>query len=320
MQLPDHVQAGITSLLDGVSTQDLAEAYRALSERYRRADTASSFQLTSDTEALAYTAARMPATFGACLTALQEIARMRPDISPRTLLDIGSGPGTSTLAAHSVWPGILNHATLIEPNAWLRQTALTLLKATGIAAQIQGCTADKASLDGAHDLVTASYVLNEMSDDEKIPLIDRMWAAAGDTLIVIEAGTPLGAAIVTKVRDRLLGKGAHVVAPCPHELTCPLASGQTRWCHFSVRVERSSLHRRIKTDGGLGYEDERFSWIAMSRTPALQPRARLLGHPHGQKVTTLELCRQDGTFGTESFSKRDAEYKIARKLKWGDAL
>jgi len=95
----------------------------------------------------------------------------------------------------------------------------------------------------AADLVTVSYVLGELTDAQQRDLVARAAAAAG-LLMIVEPGTPAGYARVIAARDQLVGLGHTVVAPCPHQEPCPLASGD--WCHFGVRVNRTALHRRIK--------------------------------------------------------------------------
>jgi ribosomal protein RSM22 (predicted rRNA methylase) len=82
--------------------------------------------------------------------------------------------------------------------------------------------------------------------------------AARVALVVIEPGTPRGAGAIRTIREELLAAGAHMLAPCPAAMPCPLAAPD--WCHFAARVERSSLHRRIK-EGALGYEDEKYSYV-----------------------------------------------------------
>ncbi len=311
--LPIALRQSIDDLLEGVSTAGLAQSYQDLSLRYRRQDQ-SSLQIRDDMEALAYMAARLPATYAAMADICSRVAAALPDFTPRSLLDLGAGPGTATLAALDEWPG-LSDLRLIEPNPHLRAIAAKLLPAS--AAPLDGTLQSRAAYPA--DLVVVSYVLNELAEADLEAQIARLWADTQGVLIIAEPGTPLGYDVVLRARAILLALGAHLVAPCPHALACPL-QGTSRWCHFSVRAPRSSLHRRIKGDAGLGYEDEKFSYLAASREPVALPRARLIGHPHGSKLVELELCESGGQATTRIVSKRDDDYKKARKASWGDAL
>lgn len=319
MQLPDTLRAAIDCLMTGKSTQDLARHYQVISERYRRESAASSFQIESENEALAYTAARLPATYAAVAHACTQTSLALPNFSPATLLDIGAGPGTATLAGLQTWPESLTTATLLEPNTYLRSISEHLVASTGLSPAYQAQPLAAAELDSVHDLVLASYVLNEIPDIQIEDQMERIWNVTGQTLILIEPGTPLGFSIILRARQKLLELGANIAAPCPHHHVCPLA-GKERWCHMSARIERSALHKKVKGDSVLGYEDEKFSYLVASRTPSHSPKSRLLGHPHGQKVIELELCNDDGSFTSETISKRDQRYKSSRKARWGDGI
>ena len=63
----------------------------------------------------------------------------------------------------------------------------------------------------------------------------------GDTLLIIEPGTPAGYARMIALRSQLIASGAHVAAPCPHQAPCPLATPD--WCHFAQRLPRSRAHK-----------------------------------------------------------------------------
>lgn len=94
------------------------------------------------------------------------------------------------------------------------------------------------------DLVTVSYVLNELTDGDRGALVAEA-ARAGQAVVIVEPGTPDGYQRVIEARDVLIGAGLRVAAPCPHSGACPIEPG-TDWCHFAARVSRSSLHRQVK--------------------------------------------------------------------------
>jgi ribosomal protein RSM22 (predicted rRNA methylase) len=112
-----------------------------------------------------------------------------------------------------------------------------------------------------YDLVVLSYVLTELSPAAIAQTVDRAWEATAGTLVLIMPGTPAGYAKIINARTQLLQSGGHVVAPCPHDLPCPLEG--TAWCHFAVRLARSQVHKNAK-QGQLGFEDEKFSYVAVS--------------------------------------------------------
>jgi ribosomal protein RSM22 (predicted rRNA methylase) len=149
--------------------------------------------------------------------------------------------------------------------------------------------------------------------------LERLWALTADILVIIEPGTSAGWQRILDARRQLIAHGAHVIAPCPHASACPLQPPD--WCHFAQRVARSRLHRQAKT-AELSWEDEKFSYIAVSRTPISSAAARIIARPRkaGGHVT-LKLCRADGSVGQKLFSRRDgAPFKRAWRSDWGSSL
>src|SRR5580700_3894579 len=109
MNLPDDLRLALSSELATTSTsqKNMANVAAGLSTRYRTKPEQASGEgafLRSQADVLAYTAYRMPATFAAVYATLVEIHLRRPDWHPRTLLDVGSGPGTAMWATSEIWP------------------------------------------------------------------------------------------------------------------------------------------------------------------------------------------------------------------------
>jgi ribosomal protein RSM22 (predicted rRNA methylase) len=169
------------------------------------------------------------------------------------------------------------------------------------------------------DLVALSYVLGELAPAAIEPLIERLWELSEDVLLVVEPGTPAGWQRVLQVRDRLIARGAHILAPCPHAERCPLVAPD--WCHFSRRVARSRTHRLAK-EADVPWEDEKFIYLAVSRRPNDAPTARVLTRPRAASGTVrLKLCCPGGQIEERLLTRRRGDdYRIARRVDWGDRL
>jgi ribosomal protein RSM22 (predicted rRNA methylase) len=145
-----------------------------------------------------------------------------------------------------------------------------------------------------------------------------LWAKTRDTLLVVEPGTPAGYARILALRQQLIASGAQVAAPCPHDGKCPLAAPD--WCHFTQRLPRLRAHMQIK-GAELPFEDEKFSYVALTRMRVARRPARVLAQPVVSKVEVVaKLCTADGLALTGIPSRAKASYARARRWRWGDAV
>ena len=294
-------------LLEGVSRKELEARAAKLSAAYRAGGTSAT--VVDRMDALAYLVARFPATHAAAQAVLQRTLEVIPQFSPSSLLDVGAGPGTVALAARTVWPK-LDAITLLEPNGTFRKLAEELLPDATIMAAGLGDALPPV------DLVTAGYVLAELNLSQ-IPKVAReLWQAAKAMLVLIEPGTPEGFARIRAAREALIAEGAHVVAPCTHDFACPMSGDD--WCHFSQRLARSRDHMMVKA-ASVPFEDERYSYLAVSRAPVAHAGGRIVKPPIEQKpAVLLPLCDKSG-LRMEVAPRRDKEkFRIARKKIWGD--
>lgn len=321
MQLPNDLRLALERSLRGIAPKQLATVAAELSARYREGharDQATFLRTPQDVSA--YTATRMPATWAAAYAALHATARRQPDWQPCSHLDIGAGPGTAAWAATAIWP-TLERISLLERDATMIKLGREFA-AQAQSAALRSASWTQADLAGQwqappHDLVTLAYVLGELPQSKHSALVERLWSVTGATLVIIEPGTPRGFELLRAVRAQLIAAGAHILAPCPHAAACPMANGD--WCHFSQRIERTKIHRAIK-GAELGYEDEKFSYVAVSRQPAGPIAARVLRHPQSQPGRIgLELCTLAG-LQQRTVTKRDPGWREARGLDWGDEL
>lgn len=321
MRLPDAIERAIDVEASGVQGKALARAAESLSARYRERPGEPSPISTplTDIERLAYVVVRAPATFAAVSAVLGELRQRAPDLRVGSLLDLGAGPGAATWAALAERDH-LERATLIERDRGF----IDLGKRLCDRQEIEWLTADldqpAASVPWpAHDLVILSYALGELPDRRGV--VERAWNATRVALIVIEPGTPFHFARLLETRDALIRAGAFIVAPCPHALACPMAG--VDWCHMPARVERTSLHRRLKA-AALPYEDEKFSYVIALREPVSastqRAPARIVQRPDVQKgFITLPLCTPAGLQRAGVPRSRRDDFRRARKAAWGDA-
>ncbi|MEU0083569.1 small ribosomal subunit Rsm22 family protein [Streptomyces sp. NPDC006274] len=319
----DTLRVALARLLDGLPPTLAARAVERLIANYRGETPTAAPILRDRGDVVAYAAYRMPATFEAVRAALDALRAAVPGWAPGTHTDIGGGTGAASWAVADVWDGAPT-TTVLD---WA-EPALALGRELAAASQVP-------SLRDAHwqrsrisatlriestDLVTVSYVLNELTPADRAAVVAEA-ARAARAVVVVEPGTPDGYARIIEARDALITAGLRIAAPCPHSAACPIEPGSD-WCHFAARVSRSSLHRQIK-GGSLPYEDEKFSYVAATRTP-LEPEpvaARVTRKPQIRKgLVLLDLCTRDEGLRRDTVTKRHgARYKDARDAEWGDA-
>ena len=318
MEFPVALTNAIQQLAARYPMAQLKNAAEEISRRYRQETGRGKTLLRGDVEAAAYALARMPATFGAVAAAL-EYTLEATDFAPKTLLDVGAGTGAACWAADALLP--LEQVTCLEREAAMRQLGQelmregseTLQEAEWLAADL---TAD-APLPKA-ELVVASYVVGELSSETRWAVLQKLWEAAEGMLLIIEPGTPAAFAQIEEMRRKLVQRGAHIAAPCPHEQPCRLM--EQDWCHFTCRVPRSRLHKLLK-GGDAPYEDEKFSYLALTKFAVCHDKARILRHPQIAKGQIgLTLCGINENQSIFVKKKDGALFKIARKAKCGDAI
>jgi ribosomal protein RSM22 (predicted rRNA methylase) len=248
---------------------------------------------------------------------------MAPGFAPKTLLDAGAGTGAASWAATELWPSLKGVAWLDASPPFL---ALAARLAAGGAPALREAEARRADLTAPGDwprgdLVVASYALAEIATDRQAQVVGALWVACDGVLALVEPGTPAGYRRILEARATLIAAGASVLAPCPHEATCPLMGED--WCHFSVRLPRSRDHRLAK-GAEVPFEDERFAYLVAARPGVVAgPRGpRILAPPRvGKPGIALKLCTPEGAVEARVVPKRDKPaYATARRLGWGDTL
>jgi ribosomal protein RSM22 (predicted rRNA methylase) len=316
--LPAELKAALDAKLQGLSRNDIASRAALISRTYR--DGGGSGAIRSEADALAYALARMPATYAAVVASLNALCEIAPDFAPHSLLDVGAGPGTASWAAAATFPSLQSFA-LLDANAALRALALDLAKASTRLGDLNYRSGEALAAladTEAADLVIASYLIGELDDAQRPKLAERLWSKTRGTLLVVEPGTPAGYARIIAFRQQLIAAGAHVAAPCPHDGRCPLTAPD--WCHFTQRLARSRAHKQVK-GAELPFEDEKFCYLALTRTPVALRPSRVLAQPHlGKAEVTAKLCTPDG-LKSEKVPRRDkTAYARARRWRWGNAV
>lgn len=316
MELPPELQTAILTVTQDYCHEELVKEAVTISRRYRSDDRSGQRLLTRESEAAAYAAARMPATFGAINTVLQDIADRGGDI--KTVTDIGAGTGAAAWAADHVFN--LDKITCLEREACMRVIGKRLMSGAEIGRKTVWLPFNLATeeISIPADLVIAGYILNELSPEARQRAIVNLWRSTKGTLAIIEPGTPAGYRNILSAREALIAMGGHIWAPCPHENTCPLTEND--WCHFACRVTRTKQHRLLK-GGSAPYEDEKFSFLIAGRRPAEKTDARVLRHPITRPGRIdLRLCTPEG-IENKTVSKRDkAAFQAAKKAGWGSRI
>lgn len=322
--LPSDLKAALARRAHGVSRKAVAERAAAQSRNYRAGG--GSQRIGTADDVLAYAFSRLPATYAAVTAVFNSMRETLPAFAPRTMLDVGAGPGTAVFAAVQAFESLAG-IRLIDTNAGLRNLALTLMAEADSAALRQVVEAQSYRQGDAlglladsepADLVTASYAAGEIAAGDLVRFTRLLWAATAGALVIVMPGTPEGYASMLRMRAELIAAGAHVATPCPHERPCPLRPPD--WCHFAQRLPRSRDHLLIK-GADVPFEDEKFSYVVLSRTKPQSVAARVLAPPKVTKsVVTAKLCKEGGLEVDAASTREPEAYRRFKSWRWGDGV
>lgn len=304
----EELDRAIESLVGAIPPRVLLKASEALSRAYREARGSRTI-FENAASRIAYLAVRCPATFGAVSAVLRELP-----IAPATWLDLGAGPGAASWAAAAEFQS-LRSFTLIEKNPEAIAIGKQLAESHPLLQQAKWLSASLPLDLPPADAAILSYSLGEF--ERPMQLIDCWWKALIPFLVIVEPGTPRGFSVIKKARDQIISLGGFLIAPCTHALRCPLKEND--WCHFSVRIARSRLHRYLK-GGTLGYEDEKYSYLIASKNPLQLSGSRILRPPQKNSGhVRLALCTSSGNVAEITIGRSQEFYRKARNASWGDA-
>src|SRR4051794_12697576 len=215
--LPDALRDGIEEILDCADRSLLPQAAARISDAYRSGGAAAARAARTRDDVAAYLATRAPATYAAALETFHQMAHMRPDWAPRTLVDLGAGPGIATWAAAATWPTI-SGGILVEAEPEMARAGRSLAARGGaMLRDAEWTVADAGAARAGADLVIASYLIGELTPSTLDAFVARAWGLAADTLVIVEPGTTAGYERVLSARDSVVATGGFVLAPCPHE-------------------------------------------------------------------------------------------------------
>lgn len=237
-----------------------------------------------DREAIAYASSRTQAIYGVTLRVLKEIAKLDPDSHPETMLDFGSGLGTAIWAANEVWGESLYEYQSVDVSQEMGELA-RVLRTDGesqdsdisVPELIPGVYFKQylpVSNRVQYDIITSAYSLSELPTLSILrQTLASLWRKTKKYLILIEVGSQAGFNVISEARDFILQAKnwtasdeyleGHVVAPCPHDQSCPITD-QNLPCRFAQNVQLSFSQQRTDLHHK-GIHSEQFSYVVLKK-------------------------------------------------------
>lgn len=315
MKIPDILENAIEEKLNHVKLTELKQYASQLSEKYMYQKRTGDTLLNAEIEALAYSIMRMPATYGAVYTALKHTLE-RMDGNIQSVVDIGAGTGAATWAISELLD--TKDIQCFEREQVMLELGKSFMSQNPNLKDVSWKYMDivEDDLDVKADLVVTSYMLNEIKPEERENVINKLMKSSNHIILIIEPGTPAGFKNIREVQKIAIENGFHIIAPCTFQGVCPLPDED--WCHSIVRMERTKVHKLLK-NADLPYEDEKFSYIAISKEKYDNSGIRILRHPMIEKgKITLKVCH-NGEIEDMIVTKKDKElFKVVKKKKCGD--
>lgn len=321
MKIPDLLEFAIEEEVNKYSIKDLKNAALNLSKRYMENERTGETFLRTNLDTIAYSVIRMPATYSAIRTCLEKVLEVY-DYDIKSVLDIGSGTGAAEWACNDLFA--VNDIVCLEREKEMRDISKKYFSYDENLKNVKFIESDilKEDLSIKKDLCVLSYIVNELSRENRLKVIDKALKSAGKVLLVVEPGTPEGFNNIKEIRDYAYNKGYKIIAPCTCFCgRCDISSDD--WCASSVRVQRTKIHKYLK-DAEIGFEDEKFSYVAIGIKDDIDfcevdNKKRILRHPKIENGRVIVKTCLKGEIKEEVITKKSKdEFKTLKKKNVGD--
>lgn len=195
-------------------------------------------------------------------------------IRPVSVLDMGSGPGSVSIALSEIGARRFH---LVDASRLALERAYSALELASLAARqefsVSTCVADiespLAMPDEKFDVVFFGHCLNEIGRDEerisrRIAVVERAATRLSPkgAMVLLEPATLAASRDTLAVRDALVAKGWSVLAPCGFRGPCPaLKAGPQHTCHDEAAWDVPPGVRRLADASGLDRELIKMTWL-----------------------------------------------------------
>jgi ribosomal protein RSM22 (predicted rRNA methylase) len=332
ISLPTLIETVISDVLAQANPDAWTRRAVELSEQYRgqREKRGVPF-IFNYLDVLAYLALRIPSTYSHIFGALSSIKELSPTWTPKSILDIGTGPGVGVWAAKEVFSTI-QEAVLYERDQNFVDIGQKISETLdGIQYDWQQVDISKSLpiLDQQFDLVILSSVINELNEKTRSHILDFAGKVCRGVILIVEPGTPIGFEAIQFSYKRLKRNEGVLVAPYIDNTFVNSAD-----VIFAQKMFRPEFQRRIRQLQrkqnlehehllpASDWEESKYYYLAYSqKEPEIRPAARVIDKPKVQKASIeLKLLTKDGV-KVEKVLKREREkFKQAKKLEWGDIV
>ncbi len=276
---------------EGLPQSRLAQVVSDLSRLFTKERTElSRSYLEAPAVATAYLSYFVPVNLSKIQVLLDEmpIAQLQERFS---VLDLGSGPGTGSLAVLDWWhqqkyAGALSVVAVDSSQGALTQ-ASQLWNQYCHAAGIRGASFHSYKRDleqtdwsesirqsAPFDLIILANTVNEMYAGAKDPIAARTAVvsqalsllAPSGTMMILEPALRETSRALHHLRDRLLQeKQCTVFSPCLHENSCPALVNPYDWCHEERAWDQPTVIQQIDDEVGFIKDALKFSYLLLRK-------------------------------------------------------
>ena len=249
---------------------------------------------------------------------------------PKSVLDLGSGPGPLAFAALDAGAASVVAADRSKPALDLAR-ALATEAGEGIATR--DWSPEKPLPDGKFDLITMGHVVNELYNGQIAPraqLLEKILERVNPngSLVVMEPALRETSRALLQVRDVLVERGYAVRAPCMFKGPCPALIKESDWCHAERAWRMPKLVEELARSAGLHKESLKMSYLVLApkgeQWPALPDGTlfRIVSEAlEGKGRRRFMACGPEGRVGLAMQEKHETERnRLFMKVTRGDVI